>query len=62
MEIIYARGFQRRCPARGVMPEGLRRCDLRPSHSGPHRADYGMYEVVWREQSWTEQPHATPKG
>lgn len=31
-------------------------CDLRRGHFDAHRAERGMYHVVWSEQTWTETP------
>lgn len=35
------------CPARTIDAHGRCRCDLRKGHDGDHRADRGMYDVVW---------------
>lgn len=49
----WNRWFRPRCRARGRLPEGLRRCELDWSHTGPHAADNGVYPVLWTERSWT---------
>jgi hypothetical protein len=50
--IPWARWPWQRCPA--VLDDGqdIARCDLRRGHrpSQPHRAERGMYDLVWTEQ------------
>lgn len=47
--IPWAQPWRRRCPGIAVDPfYGPVRCDLRRTHPGhSHRAEHGMYDLVW---------------